>query len=160
MAIFSDTEGTHAGHTTLQKGDIGAEVQQLQELLNNFYGSVLSVDGIFGSKTEDFVKRFQVACNLTAIGIVDLETWLDLEQVKSYTGRPHPTLRNGDQGDEVKYLQVRLNGYYGPKLVVDGNFGSMTEALVMQFQASRNLTVDGIVGSKTWSFLEQPNYDV
>jgi peptidoglycan hydrolase-like protein with peptidoglycan-binding domain len=160
MAIFTETPGTHAGHTTLQKGDTGEQVKYLQELLNNFYGSVLTVDGIFGSKTEDFVKRFQAACSLTVDGIVGSQTWLELEQVKSRTGKPHPTLRNGDKGDEVKYLQVRLNGYYGAKLVVDGNFGAKTEALVKQFQGDRKLTVDGIVGSKTWSFLEQPNYDV
>ncbi|MFB2980890.1 peptidoglycan-binding protein [Microseira sp. BLCC-F43] len=160
MAIFSDTEGTHAGHTTLKKGATGEEVKHLQQLLNHFYGSVLTVDGNFGSKTEDFVKRFQAACSLTVNGIVDSETWLNLEQIKSHTGKPHPTLRNGDKGDEVKYLQVRLNGHYGAKVVVDGNFGSKTEVLVKQFQADRKLTVDGIVGSKTWSFLEQPNYDV
>ncbi|HAX75997.1 MAG TPA: peptidoglycan-binding protein [Cyanobacteria bacterium UBA11372] len=160
MAIFSDTDGTHAGHTTLKKGDKGEEVKQLQQLLNFFYGSVLTVDGNFGSKTEEFVKRFQAACSLNPNGIVGSETWLDLEQVKEHTGKPHPTLRIGNKGDEVKYLQVRLNGHYGAKLVVDGNFSSKTEALVKQFQADRKLTVDGIVGSKTWSFLEQPNYDV
>ncbi|MEG4321371.1 MULTISPECIES: peptidoglycan-binding domain-containing protein [unclassified Microcoleus] len=88
------------------------------------------------------------------------ETWLDLEQVKYNTGKTHPTLRSGERGDEVKYLQVRLNGYYGDQLVVNGSFGSKTEALVRQFPADRKLTVDGLVGSNTWSFLEQPNYDV
>jgi peptidoglycan hydrolase-like protein with peptidoglycan-binding domain len=160
MAIYSDTEGTHAGHTTLRKGDTGGEVKNLQELLNHFYGSVLIVDGQFGAKTEDFVKRFQAACSLTVNGIVGSETWLCLEQVKSHTGKPHPTLRNGDKGDEVKYLQVRLNGYYGAVLTVDGQFGSRTETQVKKFQGDRKLAVDGIVGSQTWSFLERPNFDV
>lgn len=160
MAIFSYTEGTHAGHTTLKKDSTGEEVEYLQQLLNHFYGSVLIVDGDFGSKTEEFVKRFQAACSLVVNGIVGSETWLDLEQIKSHTGQPHPTLRMGDKGDEVKYLQARLNGYYGAKLIVDGNFAAKTELLVMQFQAARNLIVDGIVGTQTWSFLEQPNYEV
>ncbi|MEG4805269.1 peptidoglycan-binding protein [Microcoleus sp. ARI1-B5] len=110
------------------------------------YGSVLTVDGNFGSKTEDFVKRFHAACSLRVNGIVGSETWLALEQVKSHTGKTHPTLRSGDRGDEVKYLPVRLNGYYGDRLVVNGCFGSKTEALVRQFPADRKLTVDGNVG--------------
>ncbi|WP_369124808.1 peptidoglycan-binding domain-containing protein [Microcoleus sp. Aus8_D3] len=37
---------------------------------NHFYGSVLTVDGNFGSQTEDLVKRFQAACSLTVNSIV------------------------------------------------------------------------------------------
>lgn len=160
MAIFQEAEGTHAGHSRLSKGDQGQEVKFLQELLNHFFGNVLKVDGVFGSKTEDFVKKFQAACNITVNGIAESETWLCLEQIKSHTGKVHPTLRKGDKGDEVKYLQVWLNGYYGSKILVDGNFGSKTEGYVKQFQQDRKSTVDGIVGSQTWSQLEQPNWDV
>lgn len=63
-----------------------------------------------------------------------------------------PTLRLGSKGDDVKYLQVILN-FYGYDLKVDGMFGSKTEAAVKKFQKSRKLTVDGIVGLKTWSAL-------
>jgi peptidoglycan hydrolase-like protein with peptidoglycan-binding domain len=104
---------------------------------NHFYGSVLTVDGNFGSPTEDLVKRFQAACSLTVNGIVGSQTWVDLEQVKYNTGKTHPILRSGDRGDEVKYLQVGLNGFYGSQLVVNGSFGSKTEVMVRQFQADR-----------------------
>lgn len=160
MAVFSDAEGTHAGHSTLYKSDEGEEVKSLQTLLNHFYGSVLVVDGQFGSKTEDCVKRFQAACSLSVTGVADSETWLCLDQIKSHTGKSHPILKKEDKGDEVKYLQIRLNGYYGAVLKVDGVFGPQTEVQVKKFQNDRKITVDGSVGATTWSFLEQPNYDV
>ncbi|MEC4815486.1 MAG: peptidoglycan-binding protein [Scytonema sp. PMC 1069.18] len=160
MAIFQESEGTHAGHSNLRKGDTGVEVQTLQESLNLFFGSVLKVDGIFGDRTEEFVKKFQSACKITINGIVGQETWLCLDQIKSHIGKSHPIQRQGDKGDYVKYLQVWLNGYYSSQLAVDGNFGYKTEDLVKHFQQQRSLTVDGIVGSQTWSQLEQPNWDV
>lgn len=63
------------------------------------------------------------------------------------------TLKLGSQGAEVKTLQAALNkaGRYG--LLVDGVFGKKTEAAVTNFQRANSLSVDGIVGAKTWSKL-------
>ncbi|MEB3181211.1 MAG: peptidoglycan-binding domain-containing protein [Nostocaceae cyanobacterium] len=67
-------------HTTLKKGSTGSEVKQLQMMLNEIYGSVLTVDGIFGDKTEEFVKQYQEDNHLVVDGIVGLQTWKSLEQ--------------------------------------------------------------------------------
>jgi peptidoglycan hydrolase-like protein with peptidoglycan-binding domain len=65
-----------------------------------------------------------------------------------------PTLRMGSNGNDVKYLQEILNKiHYGP-LGADGTFGAKTEAAVKRFQKAFNLTVDGIVGQKTWNALQ------
>lgn len=64
-----------------------------------------------------------------------------------------PTLRKGSTGDTVKKLQLVLNNQYGASLTIDGNFGSLTEAAVKQFQKDHKLTADGIVGPKTWEAL-------
>lgn len=40
-----------------------------------------------------------------------------------------------------------------PKLTIDGQYGTATKNAVMQFQASKGLKVDGIVGSTTWNAL-------
>lgn len=61
-------------------------------------------------------------------------------------------LRLGSQGDDVKLLQELLNSY-GYSLKVDGYFGIRTDAAVKQFQKSRGLVADGIVGAKTWNAL-------
>ena len=64
-----------------------------------------------------------------------------------------PTLRRGNQGDEVADLQTILNARYGADLEVDGNFGKATEAAVKAFQKANGLTADGVVGAKTWKAL-------
>lgn len=67
------------------------------------------------------------------------------------------TLRQGDSGQNVQFLQQLLNNalYPEPKdekkrLAVDGLFGSKTEDAVRIFQGPNN---DGIVSSKTWRAL-------
>ena len=67
-----------------------------------------------------------------------------------------PTLRRGDKGDAVILLQselIRL-GYSLPKYGIDGDFGKETEMAVKQFQQDNRLTVDGVVGPKTWKALD------
>jgi peptidoglycan hydrolase-like protein with peptidoglycan-binding domain len=64
-----------------------------------------------------------------------------------------PTLRKGDRGEGVKYLQELLNDH-GFALKTDGVFGSGTETAVKNFQQHNGLTQDGIVGPATWAKLE------
>jgi peptidoglycan hydrolase-like protein with peptidoglycan-binding domain len=62
------------------------------------------------------------------------------------TGRP--TLRRGDRGDHVRFVQQKLG------LVGDGKFGPMTEATLRTFQRAHDLVPDGIVGPRTWAKLD------
>lgn len=64
-----------------------------------------------------------------------------------------PTLRKGDRGDEVKKLQEMLVRC-GYMIDVDGAFGQKTEAAVKAFQNAAGITVDGVVGPRTWEELE------
>lgn len=61
-----------------------------------------------------------------------------------------PTLRRGDRGEDVVHLQTRLTamGYGVGK--IDGIFGAKTLEAVKAFQVENGLSVDGIVGAKTW----------
>lgn len=61
-------------HPTLQLGDSGAPVKVLQARLN-VWGAHLTVDGEFGSGTEQAVMVFQRAHGLTVDGIVGPLTW-------------------------------------------------------------------------------------
>ncbi len=58
------------------------------------------------------------------------------------------TLRRGDEGTDVFYLQGRLG--VAP---IDGVFGGGTEAAVRTWQGTHGLTPDGVVGPKTWGKL-------
>ncbi len=65
-------------------------------------------------------------------------------------------LRKGSKGQQVKALQRMLYamGYsLGTKNPIDGDFGSKTDAAVRAYQRDNSLTVDGIVGAKTWTSL-------
>ena len=57
------------------------------------------------------------------------------------------TLKLGSRGTDVITLQKKLN------LHQDGIFGPLTEEAVKEFQKSNGLTIDGIVGAKTWAKL-------
>lgn len=65
----------------------------------------------------------------------------------------HPTLRKGDSGPDVVYLQTLLCNV-GETLKADGKFGDKTEKAVKDFQILCGLTPDGVVGPKTWDALE------
>ena len=64
-----------------------------------------------------------------------------------------PVLRRGSRGGAVKSLQALLNAKAGQRLVADGDFGPATEAAVKNVQRFFRLTVDGIVGARTWGTL-------
>lgn len=63
---------------------------------------------------------------------------------------PFPLVRRGDQDHPVETLQHLLR-HHGHNLVVDGDFGPLTEAAVRSFQQAKGLVVDGIVGPMTWA---------
>ena len=65
-------------------------------------------------------------------------------------GQYYPTLRRGDKNDYVYHWQKYLNlsGFFcGTE---DGIFGKNTELAVKEYQLSRGLVPDGIIGPKTW----------
>lgn len=62
-------------------------------------------------------------------------------------------LNKGDKGNEVKALQILLNGYGYSCGAADGVFGSKTLTAVKNFQKEKDISVDGIVGTNTWSKL-------
>jgi hypothetical protein len=65
---------------------------------------------------------------------------------------PWPVVKRGSNGHPIKTLQYLLRAH-GHTVVVDGVFGSITEALVKGFQAVHGLAADGIVGPMTWAAL-------
>ncbi|MCA1675074.1 MAG: peptidoglycan-binding protein, partial [Actinobacteria bacterium] len=61
-------------------------------------------------------------------------------------------VREGDRGPRVSAVQFLLRAH-GSGIVADGSFGPLTRGAVREFQTTRGLTVDGIVGNQTWPAL-------
>lgn len=63
-------------------------------------------------------------------------------------GYPGAYIEEGSKGDAVKFIQQQL------KVKVDGVFGPATDKAVKALQLKHGLVSDGIVGPKTWAFLD------
>src|SRR6185312_15983363 len=79
----------HPDRAPLKRGDSGGDVPILQSVLNS-RGEHLTVDGVFGRRTEKAVKDFQARSGLKATGQVDSSTW-------SILGKPAPDSETGEQ---------------------------------------------------------------
>nr|WP_246297651.1 peptidoglycan-binding protein [Janibacter cremeus] len=138
---------------TVRLGSRGASVKALQRILG------LSVDGVFGPKTNAAVREFQKGKALKVNGVVDGNVWKALNG-KSYkktgssggTTKIPATVRQGSTGAAVKELQREL------KIGVDGIFGSQTASAVRSFQRKKSLKVNGVVDSNVWKALKGMSY--
>lgn len=63
------------------------------------------------------------------------------------------TVKYGSRGADVTYLQQQLNAKGYNVGSVDGIYGNKTLVAVKAYQKDKGLTVDGIVGPKTWAAL-------
>ena len=137
----------------VRKGDKAHPVPSLQYHLRA-RGHIVAVDGAFGPQTEAAVRAYQTEQNLTVDGIVGPQTWPALIV----------TARRGDQGDVVRSVQEEFeyrdgSGDETDAPLVDGIFGSRTEAAVRDWQRFLRdgdepaMAVDGIVGRMTWQSL-------
>jgi len=64
-----------------------------------------------------------------------------------------PTVKIGDSGDAVKQAQRGLRRTPNTSLVVDGQFGPLTETATKEFQQSVGLQPTGVVDEPTWTLL-------
>ncbi|MCM3925279.1 peptidoglycan-binding protein [Frankia sp. AiPs1] len=126
-------------------GDVGHSVQLVQYLLGAHDLNIL-VDGVYGLVTTAAVRDFQTRYRLTPDGEVGQRTWPALIV----------PVRTGSRGDAVRAVQDAaslLDPDYRWTLLVDGEFGSRTDAWVRHYQFSVHAVVDGEVGPTTWNHL-------
>ena len=141
-------------------GTVGNRVETLQRRLIELGWLGGKVTGEYDSATETAVRAFQDATSgLWSDGIAGPETLRSLYSSKAARSTRNAatnsadTLQFGSEGSEVTKLQKKLQelGYLAG--VADGKFGVETEAAVIAFQSSNNLTADGKAGSATQSKL-------
>ncbi|MFH1833777.1 MAG: peptidoglycan-binding protein, partial [bacterium] len=140
------------------RGDRGKQVVDIQTrlaALDYFLGRE-GADGFFGPHTESAIRAFQQRRLLYADGVVADNTWMELVEAGYEPGDRLLYLRVPYmRGDDVLYLQRRLDelGFdCGP---VDGIFSPALEVAVTEFQRNTGLNVDGIVGETTLDLLRR-----
>lgn len=168
--------------TALRRGSTGPNVVVVQTSLNRVgqnypaIPKISPVDGIFGSQTENAVRRFQEIFGLTPDGVVGRATWYALvrlyvgvtslaelrsqgQQFYNISWNYGGALQQGSQGQEVRQLQYMLQVLSSvipaiPPVEVDGIFGPATRASVLAAQRYFGLPQSGAVDEQTWLRLE------
>lgn len=164
--------------TPLRRGSSGPAVVVIQVELNRIAQNYPAIpklgtaDGIFGSRTEASVRRFQEIFDLTPDGIVGKATWYALVRLYTAVTRlselrsqgqqfyainweyPDP-IQEGDTGDKVRHLQYMLSVLSAyirniPSVTVDGIFGPVTREAVVAAQRWLGLPETGQVDDITW----------
>ena len=162
----------------LRRGTTGPSVVVIQTELNRISQSypaipkISTVDGIFGVRTENAVKKFQEVFNLTPDGIVGPATWYalirlytavtSLSELRSQGQRFYTNswalnnpIRQGDTGVRVEHLQYMLSVLSAyiqqiPPIAIDGIFGPRTQEAVVAAQRLFGLPETGVVDRETW----------
>lgn len=152
-----------------QIGAQGPVVGDLQQLLQEA-GFPIQADDLFGPQTFAAVEEYQKSRGLDVDGVVGRQTWTALltdQPSVEYAKSPvkitlrapdtHPstrrTLKISAKGLDVSDLQRRLKTLGFKPGKEDGVFGRRTLKAVKEYQASRSLETDGIVGRRTWTAL-------
>ena len=164
--------------TPLRRGSTGPYVVIVQTSLNRIsqnYPSIpklANVDGIYGSRTEESVRRFQQIFGLEPDGIVGKATWYALvrlytavtklselrslgQQFYSISWEYPGDLAAGDRSEKVRHLQYMLSILSEfipeiPPVTIDGIYGTATEESVRAAQLFLQLPETGVTDDKTW----------
>ncbi|NEP11385.1 MAG: peptidoglycan-binding protein [Symploca sp. SIO2C1] len=157
--------------TILRRGDEGEDVRQLQEWLTVVNYNPGSINGVYGSQTEFAVRQFQAARRLPVTGIANERTLQELEAAYQAIATDSPDdnvdfifyrgrtlLRKGDKGEDVEEVQGWLTDIGFNPGWIDGDYGSVTQSAVSQFQRENNLPVTGVANKQTLQKIEQEFY--
>ncbi len=159
---------------TVQLGDRGPEVETVQyylAFLGYFYPQLppIAINGFFDEETRDAVFTFESEYGLTVDGIVDANTFNEIERAykdavsqlpanyQSAIGEPYPGrfLVEGDRGENVETMQRYLSRIARsddaiPDVTVDGVFGPQTKRAVIALQKQLGIEENGAIGPVEW----------
>ena len=133
--------------------DIVAEIQQ--RLIDLGYMNYPVVDGVeqvttvYGSKTKNAIRTFQIKNNLESDGQCGVSTYdlLMSDQAKGYF------ISRNDEGEMVAKMQERLIQLGYLKTAATGYCGESTVLAVQKFQQKNGLDADGKAGQQTLKLL-------
>ena len=160
QAIDENKTEQQITYSLIKKGSKGNLVRiAQQELLQKGYSlPKYGADGQYGDETEQAIRKIQKDAGISVDGICGNDTWSVLN---NYFTRPEGIeypgylIKKGQQGEMVRLIQERLIelGYSCGSCGADSIFGRGTYNAICAFQKDNGLSVDGIVGPKTWEKL-------
>lgn len=181
-APVADVDESYPG-TPLRVGDSGNDVQIIQTQLNAISKNYPAINyitlpnGIFDTRTEDAVRKFQEVFFLPVTGEVDKATWYKIKRLFVGVRRltelnsigitvdeadlPYENELNiGSSGNQVRAVQYYLNviAYFNGNLntlPIDGVYGEDTVNAVRVFQQFYGLPETGVVDRDTWNKIRE-----
>lgn len=155
LGAFAPVAATYPGHV-IKRGSTDREAVRWVQGRLRWFGNQIMVDGDFGARTEELVKKFQANRRADAPGAdksgeVGPITWAMLAAPKF-----SHILVNGNICEHVKQIKVALNRLGNHLDATNGRFGDDTEAVVKKWQDNRGQTVTGKVNRLTWSWMHVP----
>ncbi|MFH1478323.1 MAG: peptidoglycan-binding protein [Candidatus Omnitrophota bacterium] len=141
-------------------------VEEIQVVLDSLGYDTGNKDGRMGQKTRDAIKEFQESIGIKATGYVNKLTLTQIEDIRraseerALSKEYDVQVRSAYSGDietsfrpTTKDIQIALkNAGFDPG-GIDGKMGQRTRQAVKEFQKTKGLKIDGVVGLKTWGEL-------
>lgn len=137
---------------------------------NSYHTKGMAADIVISGVSAKRVAQYAEAIGMLGVGCYDNKKFTHVDTrpskvfwhyntagkityVKTFSDCPYaePTvsIKNiGASGNGVKWVQWHLNKC-GAKLTVDGKFGTLTKAAVINYQKAHGLATDGAVGAAT-----------
>jgi len=149
---------------------LNPKIEEVQVILKNDGYEPGNMDGRLGKETRDAIKAFQESIGLKSTGYIDKITLTQLEDSrrtkeileskKNYGLKLTKEARQKDSSKAefrptTKEIQAALkNAGFDPGSF-DGKIGPRTRQAIKDFQKSKGLVPDGVVGPKTWANLSK-----
>ncbi len=143
---------------------INPKIEEVQVILKSEGYEPGNTDGRMGKETRDAIKAYQESIGLKSTGYIDKITLTQLEDSrrtkeileskKDYSLKAKEFKQKDGQRSEfkptTKDIQTALkNAGFNPGSF-DGKIGPRTRQAIKDFQKSKGLVPDGVVGPKTW----------
>ena len=149
-AIKDNYKGMYLITSFIKKGKRDEfAVKQMQGLLN-LLGYGLIIDGIFGTKSDEAIKRFQTEQGLVADGLVGEQTWYRLYKVAGDRAKVKEVYE--DFSDKI-ILAQSLFYLLDRKTTVTAIYDETMEENIIKFQTISGLDINGQLDKPTWEKL-------
>lgn len=146
---------------------INPKIEEVQVILKSEGYEPGNTDGRMGKETRDAIKSFQESIGLKSTGYIDKITLTQLEDSrrtkeileskKDYSLKAKGPRQKYSQKAEfrptTKEIQTALKNAGFDSGSLDGKMGPRTRQAIKDFQKSKGLVPDGVVGPKTWTSL-------